>query len=478
MALGDAPPVRRRLLLISYHFPPGPGAGALRWQKMSTHAAERGWGLDVISLHPEDLSRQDRRRLEDLPAGTRVFGVHHRAPGFDRAGKRLWETLKSVRGAIPGLGRERAAATGSGSERSGAKRARPESLTPEEMTLSVFDRSDLRRAFHAWLAFVREGVWADDAAEVGLQLTAMDSYDAVISSGPPQMAHVAGRRVAERAGVPFVMDLRDPWSIPRRRPEPTASPVWFRIAERHEGRAVATADLVVANTDAVRRAMEDRYSDSGARFITVTNAADEPVAPRPSSTFVATYGGALYLDRDPRPLFRAARAVIERHGLSPSEFRVELVGRVESYEGVPTSTLARDEGIGDHVDVCPPVPHGELLERLARSAVLVSLPQDSPWAIPSKIFEYMQFRAWLLVYAYPGTPIWELLEGSDAHLVRPDDMESGIEALESCYRRFRDGMDPSRIAEDDERFSRRYQADRLFEALDRMVEDAGTTPGA
>ena len=38
----------RRLLVISYHFPPDRAVGARRWEKFSHFAAERGWGMDVF----------------------------------------------------------------------------------------------------------------------------------------------------------------------------------------------------------------------------------------------------------------------------------------------------------------------------------------------------------------------------------------------------------------------------------------------
>ncbi|MQA92807.1 MAG: hypothetical protein GEU90_21725, partial [Gemmatimonas sp.] len=65
-----------RILLLSYHFPPGSAAGSLRWQKLTGLVADRGWGVDVVTLDPTDLAKRDDRRLRELPAGTRVFGVH------------------------------------------------------------------------------------------------------------------------------------------------------------------------------------------------------------------------------------------------------------------------------------------------------------------------------------------------------------------------------------------------------------------
>src|SRR2546427_11220283 len=86
----------RRLLRVSYHFPPGTAVGGLRWQKLARYAAERGWGLDVVSLDPADLPEQERdvERLKDLPDGVRVYGVPAPRLRVERAGNRVWHTLR------------------------------------------------------------------------------------------------------------------------------------------------------------------------------------------------------------------------------------------------------------------------------------------------------------------------------------------------------------------------------------------------
>src|SRR2546422_7800891 len=56
-------PGQHRLLLISYHFPPDPAVGALRWQKLARYAAERGWGLDVMRSEEHTSELQSRLHL-------------------------------------------------------------------------------------------------------------------------------------------------------------------------------------------------------------------------------------------------------------------------------------------------------------------------------------------------------------------------------------------------------------------------------
>lgn len=109
-----------------------------------------------------------------------------------------------------------------------------------------------------------------------------------------------------------------------------------------------------------------------------------------------------------------------------------------------------------------------MLRFLAGAAVLVSLPQDSPYAVPSKIFEYMRFPAWLLILAPSGSATAGLLEPTSAEVVDPTDVGKIASALRSWYRAYRIGGRPSPVASNGI-FDRRSQAKRLFDALDDVV---------
>ena len=219
--------------------------------------------------------------------------------------------------------------------------------------------------------------------------------------------------------------------------------------------------------------MRARYPRAASRIIAVMNGIDEepPVPSIQTDRFVVAYSGSIYLDRDPRPLLQAAARLVERRRPGPREFGILLVGNVAEFGGKPTLDLAREAGVDAYVETLPYRPRGETMELLAGAAVLVSLPQDSHMAIPSKIFEYMQFDAWLLVLNEPGSATARLLEGTDASVIPPRDVEGIAAALEGYYDRYRRGERPRRQARE-ERFSRRHQASILADALESVLPEA------
>jgi len=455
----------RRLLLVSYLFAPNPAVGGLRWEKFATHLADAGWDLDVLTLHPENLQSADDTRLAALPKGIRVFGVPQGMPLIERTEEwvfRLKRRLLSRR-VSPGSG------TGPLSDGKQPQVIRPESFSREQILSGAPGSGGPQRTYHAWLDFARLEPWARDAAEAGAELFDPELHQAVISCGPPHLTHQAAFAISSRCSLPFVADLRDPLALVERLPAHIASPTWYRIAQGLEHRVLTKADLVVMNTEPARDAMAARHPELREKIVCVMNGTDEEKVPNlPRPRFVAAYAGSIYLDRDPAPFFRAAARVIRDLGVSPQFFSIEFAGNVASYSGVRLARIAEQEGVGPYVRLWESKPRKEVLRFLAEASLLLSLPQDSELAIPSKIFDYMQFDATLLALAEPGSATARLLAGTSARCVSPRDIDGIAAVLCQSYQDFVAGNRPPAIGSVD-RFTRRYQAQLLLQRINELV---------
>jgi glycosyltransferase involved in cell wall biosynthesis len=468
-----------RLLLMSWHFPPGQGAGALRWQKLAALAAERGWALDVVTAHPDSLTSSDASRLRELPPGTRVFGIHPPArPLRAAAGRGLAVIRRSAWNASPVTPSPVHPFTPSP-----AHPFTPSPAHPSPPDAGLAWRADLRwsaspralaRAYRAWRAFADEGAWARAAERATRAIIDPAVHRAVVSCGPPHMVHGAAARVARAAGLPLVMDMRDPWSLAPATLRATGSPLWYALAERHERAAVDAAALIVTNTAAAAEALRAAHPRAADRIVAVMNGCDDEPLParREEGRFVVAYAGSIYIDRDPRALFRAAAAVIRETGIGPERFGMEFIGHAEAFGGTPLRALAEAEGIGGYVAVHPRRPRGEALRMLAGASVLLSLPQGVDLAIPSKLFEYMQFPAWVIAMAVPGSATERLLRGSGADVVAPGDEAALAAALRARLAQWTAGERP-RPLNADGRFGRRRQAEVLFGAIEARTGAPG-----
>src|ERR1041384_4970983 len=91
-APADAP----RMLLVSYHFPPDPVVGGLRWQEMARFFISLGWAVDVISRDFRDVEHLDPARLEHFRANLRLFSVADREPLVERTHKVAWPRISRL----------------------------------------------------------------------------------------------------------------------------------------------------------------------------------------------------------------------------------------------------------------------------------------------------------------------------------------------------------------------------------------------
>lgn len=456
-----------RLLVVNYHFAPDPSVGGIRWQQLSRLAMERGWAVDVIALDPVHLKRQDLERLEDLPPGLGLHRVGLPRLPLARLPDRLWERF-TRRPSIPGPAQAPAPAP--------APVPMQGSKSAAEILTGPRTLRDLPRTYFGWLDRHQGDRWGRAVAKRARELMRTGRFDAIVSCGPPHPPHRSIAEFAAAERIPFILDLRDPWSFLQRLPEAVASPIWLALAARDESWTVKSAALVLTSSEAHSDLLRTRYPARRDSILTIRNGSDEDPLPahRARPRFTIAYSGSVYLDRDPTPLFRAAARVIRELGLTPEDFGLEFIGEVANHDGVPLETLATREGIAPYYRGQLPRSRRAVFELLAEMSMLVLLQQDSDLAIPAKLYEYIRFNAWVLALATPTSATGKVLQGTGADLVAPEDVDGIAATIRARVMEFRAGVVPQPIARDP-RFPRRAQADRLFAAIESLLPSARRT---
>lgn len=453
-----------RLILISQHFPPNATVGARRWEQFAHFIADRGWGLDVVMCRQDDVG--DAARMAALPDGVRVFQV----PQPQLVVERLENWAAHVYRWIFPRQKPRGGTTVPQENAVVSDRA---SIAREQMRWPPRTIREFTRLWSAYTVVSRDEAWARHASAMGLSVVRRGVHRAVVSSGPPHMAHEAARRVAAMARLPLIVDMRDPWSLLPMLHETIASYWWYREARRYEQHVLADAAIVIANTDHARESLAAVYPEARERMITVLNGTDSYAVPssRRGGRFTIGFAGTVYLDQDVRNLMRASAEVIRALSLTPADFGIDFIGDFGKPGESPIAALACEAGIGDHVTVGPRQSHGKALEFLAQATMLVVFVGFGREFIPAKTFEYMRFDAWLLTLTEPGSATEQLLCGTDADIVAPTDVPGIAAAIRRRYEMHRQGVSPTRIARDD-RFSRARQAEILLDAIDRVSAQA------
>ena len=382
---------RRRLLAISYFFPPLAGGGVHRVLSFARHLPARGWDVTVVCAGEDDYWVRDPSLLARVPAETEVI----RVPG----GSALASWLR--------LG------GGKGRRRGGTF-------------------AGLRRLSDWWLLPDSYAGWAHRAREAAARRLAGGGVDALLTTSPPDSVHLAGPDLARRFRVPWVADFRDPSIALRVREPPTA---WHRARhEAMERRVLGGADLVLAAS----RTHRDEIAAAGAarRAEHLPNGfePDPPAAPAGADPdhFRLAFTGTLSLMEDAGTLLEAVHDVLARHGEARRRLRADLAGPYDlDYED-----RALALGLKGIVRFAGPVSHDEsrALQRAA-DALLLWKPRGAGYRtmVPGKLYEYLDAGRPVIAMLPERDEAADLVRRAGGVVLPPGDRAGLARELETRY---------------------------------------------
>jgi glycosyltransferase involved in cell wall biosynthesis len=314
------------------------------------------------------------------------------------------------------------------------------------------------------------GTYSAMAAAVG---AASRRPDVIFASSPPLPTAAAAAVVAKRHGVPWVMDVRDPWPEAAVVLGELSDPWLIRAAEWLERRLYASAAAIVTVTEPFRADIATRVDDPG-KISVVPNGTtqmwlemgEEEVGREalglPGDRFVWTYAGNV-------GIAQGLDAAIDAAAMLGDEFELTVIGAGPMLSGL----RARAERGGAAVrflDLMQPAEAARYMR--ASDALLVPLGDQPALAkfVPSKLFDCCAVGRPVIVSAQGEAPRLAREAGA-ALTVPPGDPE----ALALAVRRLRDKPELRvQLAGNGRAFASGYlregQIERLEEILRRLAD--------
>jgi glycosyltransferase involved in cell wall biosynthesis len=469
-AIMSAPKSAKRVLVVTYNFPPVGGAGVQRVTKFVKYLPQFGWEPTVLTAENPSVPVLDDSLLADIPPQTAVIKARTLEPGY---------ALKRI---VSASNTESWNVTRSVSE--GAKET--QDVTPSltlRVTLASVAKRALRGATNLLLQPDPQVLWNPQAIEVGLRVLSQQKHDAIFVTAPPFSSFLIGAELARRTGLPLVLDYRDEWSISNSYLENKRLGWLSRTWQQHQqSLCVRAASALVATTKhsaeslaAVARASESRplvthiYNgfDAADFHERIPPLADPLLdsaggAARP---YKLAYVGTLWNLTSVEPIVRAVRQLAERSPDLASRLELHFVGR---------RTAAQDEWL-DRLGALPcRVVRKAYLDhdaavRLMRSADgLCLLLSDLPEAgrvVPAKMFEYLAVRRPIFAVVPPGEVSSLLQDCRFAFVHSPSDVTGLAQRLGDEIERHRLGVPLPTGIWDASAFERRRQAEQLADLL-------------
>jgi glycosyltransferase involved in cell wall biosynthesis len=449
---------RRRVLVVTFDFPPSLAVGAHACSQLTRHLPRYGW-------EPVVLAAQERHGVNIEPGARYAFpGTVLRTRVLPHP-LNVWAAvrrrLNAWRGRVNGRSTEEAAFP---PERQAGRMKR--------WVLSVLTIPDTKTG------------WLPVAVQAGLRAVRRYRVSGVLSSGPHWTNHLVGFGIAILARLPLIVYFRDPWmGIPQWKP---VSRLSLAVEMALEEFVICRARRVVCVTENHRDMLCERYPKLPAtKFITVPNGFDEsewtalPDHPGRGDKFVIAYVGSFYQARNPLPLFQALQKLIGENAVDEDELRVELIGWCDVAEGTRVRDAARETGLGGVVDFVGALPRKEALARMLRADLLLLLAEAQPYQIPGKTYEYLRAGQPILALTRAGA-VADLLRGvPGTTVVDPADVGRLVTVLHQYLTGWRCGDEPQRPdASFVKRFDRMRLAGELASVLDAtLAGDVARLPG-
>jgi glycosyltransferase involved in cell wall biosynthesis len=372
----------KRLLLISYAFPPEPLPGALRPAYITRYLSEFGWDTTVLT-----------HSAGDPPFPARV----------ERAGARAIASQNPPNGA---------AARRSSALRSWLGHIRRTLLFPDEMA-----------------------AWIVPAIVAGARIMRRERFDAILTTALPTSVHVAGACLSRVFGTPWLADYRDLWSG---NPHMPWGPVKCALERSAEHFIVKRASMITTISQPLADYLEQLHHREVCVIPNAYDAAEwAAIEEQQPAGFDLVYTGALYGKRDPDLLFRALAELRDEGDAVASSARVHFYG----HHNEQADIRARQYGLERQVEIHGVVPRNDAMRaQRAAALLLVFLSMDPVTATEtgSKYLEYVGAQRPMLVIGPPQSVMRQKMDELGIGWFASDVSEAKA-ALRKAFARFTEG---------------------------------------
>lgn len=171
----------KRILIITYYWPPSGGSGVQRWLKFSKYLPNYGWQPIVYTPENPDFNIKDTSLLKDIPKEAIVL----KQP--------IWEPYQLYR-----------------------------KLSSQKSTDSNFGNTRKKKGFISNLASWLRGnwfipdpriFWVKPSVKYLSKYIKENPVDAIITTGPPHSMHLIGMGLKKKyPNIKWLSDMRDPWA--------------------------------------------------------------------------------------------------------------------------------------------------------------------------------------------------------------------------------------------------------------------------
>lgn len=398
----------RKVLIVTYYWPPAGGPGVQRWLKFVKYLPENG--IEPVVYVPENAHYplKDPTLEQEIPKNIKVLKNAIFEPYAFASLLSKKNTQKISSGIIP--------------------------------------ENKRQGLFQKLMLFIRGNFFIPDARKFWIKPSVkfLSSYlqkneiGTIITTGPPHSLHLIGLELKKKNDVKWLADFRDPWTQIGYHKDLKLTKATQRKHEKLEKEVLQRADHIITTSFTTKEEFEGKTTTP---IKVVTNGYDkERVEVKPlDKEFSISHIGSLLSGRNPENLWKALRELLLENADFAEDFKLKLVGPV----GEPVLQSIQKCDLDKHLLLINYVSHSEALQ-LQRSSQLLLLIEinsnETRGIIPGKLFEYMVSNRPILAVGPEKADIQKIIQQTNtgAYFTYPEKDSIKSFVLES-YRQYQQG---------------------------------------
>ncbi len=399
--------MNRKILIVTYYWPPSGGVGTQRWMHFAKQLAANGWVPIVYTPENPQFSIKDPSLLSEVAQLTTYRTT-------------IWEPFNLFH-KITG-----------GKEKGQVKQG----LIMEKSKPSLKDQLVIWLRGNLMIPDPRK-FWVKKSIRFLTQLQQEENFSHVITTGPPHSMHLIGLGLKHKLpNMHWLADFRDPWSAWDVLPKLKAGRLAMYRHRMLEKKVLQFADDVLT----VSHQLAQDLSGKGMKreVHVLHNGISYPFIHTKalSGQYILGYFGMLNALRNPTALWQALDDYCEAHSDFRERFELRLGGIVSD---AILNELKSFRHLGEKVNYLGYLSHGELQTAYAQCNALLLLLNKSDnarWILPVKFFEYLSANRWILALGPKNSDLDLLMRGKEVgSLIDFDDPEGIRDWLDKWHRK-------------------------------------------
>lgn len=357
----------KKVLIITYYWPPAGGSGVQRWLKFSKYLPKYNWQPIICTPENPYFEVKDQALLNDISTETKIWKLP------------IWE---------PYALKDKFFGKGSESQSAGV----------------ITNKKSLKNKVLNWVrgnVFIPDPkiYWVKPSVKVLLKKILEEDIHHIITTGPPHSMHLIGLGLKKAMpNLKWIADFRDPWSELDLLNEFQLNNSSMKKHKDLEREVLQIADVTLTVSETW---VKDLKRLGGNRVELITNgydADDFELKPKTNDKFIIGHYGLLNHLRNPKYLWKSLANLCVNNKAFNSKLEIHLSGNID------VEVIAEIESysfLKGKVKQLGYLSHAQVLEQYNQVDVLLLLLFNSKSGIgnyPGKIFEYFAAKKTILAF--------------------------------------------------------------------------------